>query len=94
MLFVVTHTHDAENCPADNPGPMYDLMEEDHIKESGVTVVSSYAAPPEHTLFFVIEADDYSQVVRYFRPLMTIGNQRIVPVQPFGEAQAFFPERP
>jgi hypothetical protein len=93
MLFVAIHEHRPETCPADLPNPMHQMMDEEHITASGVQVVASYAAPPEHTVFFVLEATEYSQLVQYFRPLMTIGTPRIYAVQPFGEAQTIFPER-
>jgi uncharacterized protein with GYD domain len=86
MLFVVIHSHTPELCPADNPAPLHQMASEQHIRESGVRPIGSYIAPPEHTMYFVLEADDYSQVVRYLRPLIKIGTPRIVPVQALTEA--------
>ncbi len=93
MLFVVTHEHAPESCPADDPAPVHKLVDENHIRESGVKVLGSYVAPPEHVLYFVLEADEYAQVVRYFRPMMKIGNVDIVPVQTVAEAMGIFPTR-
>ena len=93
MLFIAIHEHRPESCPVVEPSPIAQLADEQHIRESGVKVLSSYAAPAEHTLFFVLEADDYSQLVRYFRPLMTIGVPRIVPVQTMDEALEIFSPR-
>ena len=93
MLFVIVHEHSPEMCPADNPAPVHALADEKHIKESGVKVLGSYIAPPEHTFYFVLEADDYAQVVRYFRPLMKIGGHDIVPVQTLAESLGIFPRR-
>jgi len=81
MLFVITHEHTPELCPSDDPGPVHKLTDENHINDSGVKVVGSYIASLEHVLFFVLEADDYAQVVRYLRPIMKIGTPDIVPVQ-------------
>lgn len=93
MLFVATHTHPPELCPVDNPVGVHQLADEQHIKESGVKVLGSYIAPPEHTLYFVLEAQEYAQVVKYFRPLMKIGTPRITPVQPLGESLGIFPTK-
>ncbi len=93
MLFVATHEHSPEVCPVDNPAPIHQLANEKHIKESGVKVLGSYIAPPEHTLYFVLEANDYAQIVRYFRPMMKLGSPSIVPVQTLAEALGTFPTR-
>ncbi len=86
MLFVAIHTHTPESCPLVDVQPIMQLADGEHIKKSGVKVLSGYAAPPEHTMFFVLEADDYSQIVRFFQPMMTIGVPRIIPVQTFEDA--------
>lgn len=93
MLFFAIHTHTAESCPADDPAPVHQLADENHIKASGVKVVGSYTAPPEHAFYFILEASDYAQVVRYFRPMMKIGTPRIVPVQALAETVGMFPKR-
>ena len=93
MLFIATHEHTPELCPADDPAPVHQMANENHIRESGVKVLGSYIAPPEHTLFFVLEADDYAQVVRYFRPMMKIGVPQITPVQTLAESLGIFPKR-
>ena len=93
MLFVAIHEHRAESCPADNPAPVNQLADDKHIKDAGVKVLASYIAPPEHTIFVVLEADDYASVVRYFRPMLLIGTPRIVPVQTLAESLGIFPKR-
>ncbi len=93
MLFVAIHEHSSESCPADDPAPIHQMANAKHIKDSGVKVLGSYIAPPEHELYFVLEADDYAQVVKYFRPLMKIGTPDIVPVQTLPEALSIFPAK-
>jgi hypothetical protein len=93
MLFIATHEHSPDLCPSDDPAPVHKLVDEDHIKESGVKVLGSYVAPPEHVFFLVLEADDYGQVVRYLRPLMKIGTPDIVPVLTLAESLGIFPKR-
>lgn len=93
MLFIAIHSHTPELCPSDNPVPVHQLADENHVKESGVKVVGSYIAQPEHTFYFVLEAQDYSQVVRFLRPMMKIGTHNIVPVQTLAESLGIFPTR-
>lgn len=93
MLFIATHEHTPEACPADDPAQVHQMVNEEHIKASGVKLLGSYVAAPEHVLYFVLEADEYAQVVRYFRPMMKMGNVDIVPVQTVAEAMGIFPAR-
>ncbi len=93
MLFMVTHKHSAETCPADDPKMVHQMIDDGHVSSTGVKVLGAYVAPAEHALFFVIEANEYSQVVRYLRPLMRIGTADIVPVQTIAEAASIFPAR-
>lgn len=93
MLFVVTHIHTPELCPSDDPEKLkkLDVLEqESHAKKTKVKVLGSYIAPPEHTLFFILEADSYEAITDFFRPVMKIGIPRIVPVSPLkGTAETF-----
>jgi hypothetical protein len=86
MLFHVTISHTPELCPADNPAPVARMADDNHINASGVTVVGSYVATSEHLMYFVLETDDYSKLVRYLRPMMKIGTPRVTPVQSFADA--------
>lgn len=89
MLFVVIHTHTPELCPSGKPELVKKTVDvvasEGHANKSGVKVLGSFVAPPEHTLFFVIEADDYGKIVDFFRPLMKMGTARIIPVDTLGK---------
>ena len=84
MLFVATHVHTPELCPTGDPEKVMRtvgiLGEEGHAKKTKVKVLGSYIAPPEHTLFFILEADSYVAIVDFFEPAMRIGTPRIVPV--------------
>lgn len=81
---MVTHCHTPELCPSDSPEKIKRTLDivtsETHAKSAGVKVLGSYIAPPEHTLFFIIESDTYEKIVDFFRPLMKMGTPRIVPV--------------
>ena len=87
MLFVITHEHDGSECPVDDPAsPVKRVSSEKHAQTTGVRVVGRYISPPEHTLYFIIEADNYDKVIEFFRPMMHLGVHRINPVVPLGEA--------
>jgi len=94
MLFVAVHTHTPELCPSDSPEMVKKTVDvvasEKHAKKTGVKVLGSYIAPPEHVLFFILEADDYDNVIEFFRPLMKIGTPRIIPVGVLGKTVTRF----
>ncbi len=94
MLFVAIHTHTPELCPADSPEKIKKTVDivasEKHAKKTGVKVLGSYSAPPDHTLFFVLEANDYDCVIDFFRPLMKLGTARIIPVGVLGKVVTKF----
>ncbi len=94
MLFVVTHEHPPELCPSDNPElakkTVSMVASKAHAEKSGVKVLGSYIAPPEHVLFFIIESNDYEKIVDFFRPIMKMGTLRIIPVSVLGDLMPKF----
>jgi len=86
MLFVAIHTHTPELCPSDSPEKIRKTVDvvasEEHAKKTKAKVLGIYTAPPEHTFFFILEADDYGSIIDFFRPMMKIGTLRITPVSP------------
>ena len=55
-------------------------------EKCGVKVLSSWIAVPEHTMYFVLEADSYDSVVKYFEPIMRTGTARVTPVLEYAKA--------
>ena len=86
MLFIVTHVHAPDHCPSGDPEMMKKtvgaLAGESTAKKANVKVLGSYIAPPEHTLFFILDADTYDNIVNFFEPAMKLGTAKIVPVTP------------
>ena len=78
MLFVAIHRHTAESCPQDDPVGWHVVISPEHAAKCGVKVHGNYTAPPEHVSFHVVEADEYAQVVEYFRPVLTDGDITII----------------
>lgn len=92
MLFVATHTHTPESCPAGGDlAPLHLIASTEHAAKCKVKVLGSYAAPPEHTFYFVLDAKDYPSIVEFFRPLMKIGAPRITPVETLQQTVGVFP---
>jgi hypothetical protein len=94
MLFVVTHEHPPELCPSDNPElvkkTVSKVASKAHADKSGVKLLGSYAAPPEHAFFFIVESNDYGKIVDFFRPIMKMGTLRIMPVSVLEEIKSKF----
>jgi len=90
MNFLVTHNHTADQCPSGNPEMMRVLREvcptTEFAEKCGVKVLSSWIAVPEHTMYFVLDADSYDSVVKYFEPIMRIGTARVTPVLEYAKA--------
>ena len=55
MLFHITQVHTPESCPLGSGGSnaLFDANVE------GINLIGRYGANSEHTLFFVVEADDW-----------------------------------
>ncbi|MAG36014.1 MAG: hypothetical protein CL878_07210 [Dehalococcoidia bacterium] len=81
MLYLITQTHAAEACPVDAGGK--EILYEDPDQVEGLKVVAAYGAFPEHTLYFVVEADDYSAIDRFLRPGLNRCTCTITPVSQF-----------
>ena len=76
MLFHITQVHSPELCPRDAGGSnsLYDADVE------GLTLVGRYGANAEHTLFYVVEADDVDAIHRFLWPGFTRCTSTITPV--------------
>jgi hypothetical protein len=76
MLFHITQSHTPENCPvgAGGSNSLFDPTVE------GVTVIGRYGANSEHTLFFVVETDDWQALQKFLMPGFAKTTARITPV--------------
>ena len=76
MLFHITQTHTPESCPKDEGGSavLYDT------KVEGLKLRAMYGAFPEHTIFYIVEADRLDQVQQFLWPGFTRCTSRITPV--------------
>ena len=82
MLFHITHVHDEKTCPGNNEevfsktfGIVLDTLEE-HLNE----VIGAWMDPVGHTSFFVVDADESSQIFSGLFPIVDAGTAKIQPV--------------
>ncbi len=76
MLFHITQVHDPADCPYGHGGSrkFHDASVE------GVTVHGVYGAYMEHTIYLVVEADDFDQLNKFLLPGMKSCSTEITPV--------------
>ncbi|HLM16446.1 MAG TPA: DUF3303 family protein [Acidimicrobiia bacterium] len=76
MLFHITQVHTPENCPLGSGGSnsLFDPNVE------GISLIGRYGANSEHTLFLVVEADDWQALQKFLLPGFTTTTARITPV--------------
>jgi hypothetical protein len=76
MLFHITQVHDPAECPYGQGGSrkFHDASVE------GVTVHGVYGAFMEHTIFMVVEADDFDLLNKFLLPGMKQCSTDITPV--------------
>jgi len=81
LLFLITQTHTPETCSTDAGG-----REALHDKPENVPelrIVAAYAAYTEHTLYYIVEADDYDVIENFLRPGFKRCQATITPVSQF-----------
>jgi hypothetical protein len=76
MLFHITQVHAPEDCPYGRGGSrsLHDASVD------GVTVHGVYGAFMEHTIYMVVETDDFNQLNRFLLPGMKVCTTEITPV--------------
>jgi hypothetical protein len=81
MLLLITQTHKPENCPVD--AERRESLHEKPENVPGLKIVAAYAAYTEHTLYYIVEADDYEIVDKFLRPGFKRCQATITPVSQF-----------
>ncbi|MBI4180880.1 MAG: hypothetical protein HY528_03010 [Chloroflexi bacterium] len=64
MLFMITQVHEAESCPIEAGGStaLY------NPKAKGVKLQAVYGAYPQHTIWYVIEAESVDVIQEFLTP--------------------------
>jgi hypothetical protein len=94
MLFHVTMTHTADNCPAYHTEKMPELLAAlDGLEAAGrefhVKAHSLLWGAPDHVAYAVLEADSLGALGRYLNSIPITQEFRIVPVQTVREVVEF-----
>ena len=76
MLFHVTQTHAPQDCPYGKGGST-GLVDRD---AAGITVVGYWLAFPEHTVYYVVEADDIAALHAFLKPGVDRTTAEVTPV--------------
>jgi hypothetical protein len=76
MLFHITQVHAPEDCPYGNGGS----RKFHDASVSGVTVHGVYGAFMEHTIYMVVETDDFNALNQFLLPGMKVCTTEITPV--------------
>lgn len=76
MLFHITQVHSPELCPRDEGGS--NSLYDSDVK--GVELIGRYGANAQHTLFYVVEADDVDAVHRFLWPGFKSCTSTVTPV--------------
>jgi hypothetical protein len=76
MLFYITQVHTPDTCPLVEGGSnsLFDP------KVKGVNVIGRYGANSQHTLFYIVEADDWNSLQRFLLPGLKKANCTVTPV--------------
>lgn len=90
MKFVATLEHSADNCWAreENKEVANGWMStiDERAADHGVGVHGLYVTPNEHTLYFILEADDFASITMFLdSPFLEDHDGRIAPVMTVGE---------
>ena len=81
MLFLIIQTHTPETCPIGAGGR--DALHEKPEKVPELKILAAYGAYTEHTLYYIVEADDYDTVEKFLIPGFKRCTATITPVSQF-----------
>ena len=85
MLSHITHQHDEHTCPAKDDAKMANTFAAvlttltEHVNE----VIGTWVDPPGHAFFFVVDADDATQIFQGLFPIIDAGTAQVRPVGDF-----------
>ncbi|HWP90706.1 MAG TPA: hypothetical protein VNN20_00705 [Thermodesulfobacteriota bacterium] len=77
MLFFITQKHEPGNCPKDMGGFRKVFINE---KVEGVVLKDVYVEHGSHMIFYIVETDNYDNLVRFLEPGMLKCTSSISPV--------------
>ena len=81
-LFVVRHQHAADGCPAQDPfmgARLLNHLSRPNVKQHGVQIQGEAVVQGEHTVYFIVEADDETRLRAFMQPFEMAGSLDIYP---------------
>ncbi len=81
-LFIVTHRHEEERCPAADPSKgsyLLQRLSKEGANQFGITVHAEAMADGQHTLHMILEANDRQQVEKFMAPFAQGGSVAVEP---------------
>jgi hypothetical protein len=76
VLFHIEQVHSPENCPYGRGGSS--SLHDADVSE--VTLIAMYGAFMEHTIYLIVQTDDFEQLNRFLLPGMKTCTTKITPV--------------
>ena len=81
-LFVVRHQHTAERCPAQDPyagAGLLNYLSRPNVRQHGVRIQGEAVVQGEHTVYFIVDADDEAKLRGFMQPFQQAGSVDIYP---------------
>src|SRR5262245_52643191 len=81
-LFVVRHQHAADGCPAQDPfmgAKLLNHLSRPNVRQHGVQIQGEAVVQGEHTVYFIVEADDEARLRAFMQPFQMAGSLDIYP---------------
>lgn len=84
MQFLIMQTHEPSDCPKDNGGFRKVLINEN---VEGLNLNNVFIEHGSHTIIYVVDTDNYDNIVKFLEPGMLKSSVSITPVSslPVGE---------
>ena len=79
-LFVVSHRHEANRCPAtdaDMGAMLLNYLSRPNVRQQGVEIRAEAVVKGEHTLYLIVESSDEHRVREFMKPLAAAGSVEI-----------------
>ena len=82
MLFMYIHTHTVEHCIVEKPQESMKLANrlQEEFKKADIKSTATYLAAHQHTMYFVLEANDILALEKALTPMTAWGNGQLIPI--------------
>jgi uncharacterized protein with GYD domain len=88
-IYVAHWTHTPENCPGITKEGAKMLSDfwasRSDAEKKGIKILGSYVTVTEHDYYIIVQAKDYSEMVKFFLPLVSTQTGSFRPVLSMGE---------